>query len=74
MLAVAVPAQIDFALERLVAEAALERFVAGMLSHVRNQVGALAEGFVANDARVRFFACGNGGDAEEMVIMVLEHL
>lgn len=54
--AVAMAAQIDLALERLVAEFALERLVARVFAHVRNQVGTLAKGLLANDACVRFFA------------------
>lgn len=56
MLAVPMAAQVDLALERLVAEAALEGLVAGVLAHVRDQVGALAERLLADDARVRFLA------------------
>lgn len=43
MLALPVPPKVHLPLERLVAEAARERLVAGMLAHVRNQVGRLGE-------------------------------
>lgn len=56
VLALAVTPQVDFALERLVAHAALERLVAGMLAHVRYEIGALAERLLAHDAHVRFLA------------------
>ena len=57
VLAVAVPPQIDLALEGLVTESAGERLVAGVLAHVGDQIGRLAEGFAAHDALVRLFTC-----------------
>lgn len=57
VLALAVATQIDLALEGLFAEAAGEGFVARVLPHVRDQVGALAESFLADDAFVRLFTC-----------------
>lgn len=49
--------QVDLALERLVAQFAGERLVAGVLARVRDQVGALAERFAAHLALVGFFTC-----------------
>lgn len=60
VLALAVPAQIHLALERLFAETARERLVSGVLSHVRDQVRALAERLLADDTLVRLFACERG--------------
>lgn len=54
MLALAVSAEVDFPLEGLVAEATREGFVARVLTHVRDEVRRLAEGFAAHDALVRF--------------------
>lgn len=56
MLSLSVPSKIDFPLERLVAEAALERFVACVLAHVRDQIAALGERLAADHAFVRFLA------------------
>lgn len=52
-----VPAQVDFALERLVAQFAGERFVAGVFARVGDQVGALAESFPAYLALVGLLTC-----------------
>lgn len=52
--------QVDLALECLVAQFAGKRFVAGVFARVRNQIGALAEGFAAHLALVGFLACGGG--------------
>lgn len=52
VLTLAVPPQIDLALEGLFAEAAGEGLVPGVLPHVRDQVGALAERLLADDAFV----------------------
>ena len=57
VLAVPVPPQVDLALERLVAEAARERLVPGVLAHVGDEIRRLAERFAAHDALVRFLAC-----------------
>lgn len=57
VLAVAVPPQVDLALEGLVAESAGKRLVAGVLAHVGDQIGRLAEGFAAHDALVRLLTC-----------------
>ncbi len=57
VLAVAVPPQVDLALEGLVTESAGERLVAGVLAHVGDQIGRLAEGFTAHDALVRLLTC-----------------
>ena len=56
MLAVAMPPQVHFALEGLVAESAGERFVARVLAHVGDEIGRLAKGFAAHDALVRLLA------------------
>lgn len=58
VLRLAVPAQIHLALKGLLAQAAGEGLVASVLPHVRDQVGALAEGFGAHNALVRFLAWG----------------
>lgn len=52
MATLAMTTQIHFALERLIAEATSEGFVARVLTHVRDQVGALAEGLQADGAFV----------------------
>ena len=57
VLAVAVPAQVHLALEGFVAQAARERFVAGVLAHVGDQVGRLAERLAAHDTLVRLLSC-----------------
>lgn len=57
VLAVAVPPQVDLALERLVAQAASERLVAGVLAHVGDEIGRLAERFAAHNALVRLLSC-----------------
>lgn len=44
-------------MERLVAEAALKGLVAGVLTHVRDQVAALGERLAAHYALVRFLTC-----------------
>lgn len=56
MLGLFVAAQIDLALEGLVAQFTGKRFVASVFSGMRNQVGALAERFAAHLTFVRFFA------------------
>lgn len=56
MLSLSVPSKIDLPLERLVAEAALERFVACVLAHVRDQIAALGERLAADHAFVRLLA------------------
>lgn len=55
MLALTVTTQIHLPLERLFAEAAGERLVSRVLSHVRDQVRTLAERFLADDAFVGLF-------------------
>lgn len=57
MLTFPVPPQVDLPLEGLVAEAALEGLVAGVLTHVRDQVAALGKRLAAHHALVRFLAC-----------------
>jgi len=57
MLTLAMPPQVHLPLKGLVAEAALERLVAGVLTHVRDQVAALGERLAAHHALVRFLAC-----------------
>ena len=57
VLAFAVPPQVNFALEGASAVVASERLVAGVLPGVCDQVGRLAEGFPADRALVRLFAC-----------------
>lgn len=56
VLALAVPAQVHLALERLVAQAARERLVARVLAQVRDQVRRLTERLAAHHALVRFLA------------------
>lgn len=56
VLALSVPSQVDLSLEGLLAEAARERLVARVFSHVGYQVRALAEGFPADDAFVRLLS------------------
>lgn len=60
VLAVPVPPQIDLALERLVAQSAGERLVAGVLAHVGDEIRRLAERFAAHDALVRLLSCCPG--------------
>lgn len=55
MLALAMPPQVDLALEGLVAETALEGLVAVVFSHVGYQVAALGERLVADYALVWLF-------------------
>lgn len=57
VLAVPVPPQVDLALERLVAQAASERLVTGVLAHVGDEIRRLAERFAAHDALVRLLSC-----------------
>lgn len=52
-------AEVDLPLERLLTQAAGERFVSGVLAHMRDEIRTLAERFGANDAFVRFFTCNN---------------
>lgn len=56
MAALAMPPQIHFALEGLIAETAAEGLVSRVLPHVRDQVGALAEGLQTHRALVRLLA------------------
>ena len=49
------PPQVDLALEPLLAESTGEGFVAGVLAHVRDEVGGLAEGLPAHHALVWLF-------------------
>lgn len=56
VLRLAVPPQVDLALERLLAQAARERLEARVLSHVGDEVRGLAEGFAAHHAFVRLLA------------------
>lgn len=56
VLRLAVPPEVDLALERLLAQAARERLEARVLSHVGDEVRGLAEGFAAHDTLVRFLA------------------
>ena len=65
VLAVAVSPQVDLALEGLVTESAGERLVAGVLAHVGDQIGRLAEGFAAHDALVRLLTCNNRRPSRE---------
>ena len=57
MLRVAVPTQIDFALERFVTETTGERFVAGVFPHVRDEVRRLTECLLAYYAFVGLLTC-----------------
>lgn len=57
MLTFPVPSQIDLSLECFVAQAALKRLIAGVLTHVRDQVAALGERLAANHALMRFLTC-----------------
>ena len=52
MLTLPVSPQINFSLEPFLAEAAGERLVAGVFSHVSDQVAALREGLCTNYALV----------------------
>ena len=58
VLRVLVPPEVDFSLEGAVARVAGERFVAGVLAHVRDQVRRLAERLAADAALVGLLACG----------------
>ena len=64
MLALPVPSQIDLPLERLVAQTALKRLVAGVLTHVRDQVAALGERLAAHHALVRFLTCNTKSEGD----------
>jgi len=57
VLRVAVPTQIDFALERFVTETTGERFVAGVFPHVRDEVRRLTECLLAYYAFVGLLTC-----------------
>lgn len=74
VLAVAVPPQVDLALEGLVAQTASERLVSSVLAHVGDQIGRLAEGFTAHDAFVRLFTCNNVGEKKTKTIIPLMHI
>ena len=52
MLGLAVAAKVHLALETLLAEAAGERLVAGVLAHVGDEVAALGEGLAAHHTLV----------------------
>lgn len=65
VLAVAMSPQVDLALEGLVTESAGKRLVAGVLAHVGDQIGRLAEGFAAHDALVRLLTCNNRRPSRE---------
>lgn len=52
MATLAMTSQIHLTLERLIAEATAKGFVARVLTHVRDQVGALAKGLQADGAFV----------------------
>lgn len=56
-----VSSQIHFSLEPLSAEVAAKRFEASVLAAVRDQVGALAEGFPTHLTLVRLLTCVNEG-------------
>lgn len=51
--------QIHLALEGLITEAAAEGLVARVFAHVRDQIGALAEGLQADGALVWLLTCAN---------------
>jgi len=68
VLAVAVPPQVDLALEGLVTESAGERLVAGVLAHVGDQIGRLAEGFAAHDALVWLLTCKQSTGKQNNII------
>lgn len=53
--------EVHLALEGLVAESAGEGLVAGVLPHVRDEVGRLAEGLAAHHALVGLLACREQG-------------
>lgn len=57
VLTLSVSSQVDFPLERFLAEAARERLVARVLPHVRDQIRRLAERFLAHYALVRLLTC-----------------
>lgn len=71
MLAFPVPTQIDLPLERFLAETALKRFVAGVFTHVRDQVAALGERLAAHDTFVRFFTCNTESSAWVSYVVAL---
>ena len=56
MLGLSVAAQVDLALEPLLAETAGKGFVAGVLPHVRDEVAALGKGFAAHHTFVRLLS------------------
>lgn len=60
MATLAMTSQINLTLERLIAEPTAEGFVARVLAHVCDQVGALAEGLQADGALVRFLTWRGG--------------
>lgn len=53
MLSFSMTSQIHLPLERLVAETTLERFVARVLAHVRDQIAALGERLATHHAFMR---------------------
>jgi len=56
MAALSMTSQIHLALEGLIAEVATEGFIPRVLPHMRDQVGALAEGLQAHGALVWLLA------------------
>lgn len=68
MLGFLVPPEVHLALECLVAELALERFVAGVLPRVGYQIRALAEGFTTYLAFVGLFTWKEGEKRRETFV------
>lgn len=61
MLALVVSAKIHLSLKAFGADLAAKRLESGVFAAVRDEVGALAEGFATNLAFVRFLACVDVG-------------
>ncbi len=55
MLRISVSLEIDLALKPLLAESACERLVPGVLAHVRDQIGRLAERLPTHHTNMRLF-------------------
>lgn len=66
-----VPAKVHLPLEALGTDVTAEGLEACMLAAVRDQVGALAEGFATHLALVRFFSCGSTHTCCMLVAVIL---